>query len=234
MTIAGRAARGRDRADPDPRGGRPGGCPELRSRAFRRCAGWAMRRRVPAADRPDPAADGVRRDRLSGRAGGLGGDQVAAGPGCAGDRRRGGLRGGDRGTVPGPGRRGRRPPGAARGDRLPPHQPADRREPVLGPRPDGRASAADRHRDEARRCSTGCSPRPARSTRKTGPCAGRSAGTAPTLVAPGQGILTHCNAGGLATADYGTALAVIFAAHEQGKPSASSPTRPGRCSRGRG
>ena len=40
------------------------------------------------------------------------------------------------------------------------------------------------------------------------------------LVQPGQGILTHCNAGGLATADYGTALAVIFAAHEQGKPSA--------------
>jgi methylthioribose-1-phosphate isomerase len=38
-----------------------------------------------------------------------------------------------------------------------------------------------------------------------------------TLVAPGQGILTHCNAGGLATADYGTALAVIFAAHEQGR-----------------
>ncbi len=38
------------------------------------------------------------------------------------------------------------------------------------------------------------------------------------LVGPGQGILTHCNAGGLATADYGTALAVIFAAHEQGNP----------------
>jgi methylthioribose-1-phosphate isomerase len=37
------------------------------------------------------------------------------------------------------------------------------------------------------------------------------------LLAPGQGILTHCNAGGLATADYGTALAVIFTAHEQGK-----------------
>jgi len=32
-----------------------------------------------------------------------------------------------------------------------------------------------------------------------------------------QGVLTHCNAGGLATADYGTALAVIFAAHESGK-----------------
>ena len=30
-------------------------------------------------------------------------------------------------------------------------------------------------------------------------------------------ILTHCNAGGLATADYGTALAVMFTAREQGK-----------------
>jgi methylthioribose-1-phosphate isomerase len=38
------------------------------------------------------------------------------------------------------------------------------------------------------------------------------------LVEPGQGILTHCNAGGLATADYGTALAVIFAAAERGIP----------------
>lgn len=37
------------------------------------------------------------------------------------------------------------------------------------------------------------------------------------LLADGEGVLTHCNAGGLATADYGTALAVIFAAHESGK-----------------
>ncbi len=37
------------------------------------------------------------------------------------------------------------------------------------------------------------------------------------LVVSGQGILTHCNAGGLATADYGTALAVVYAAQEQGK-----------------
>ena len=36
------------------------------------------------------------------------------------------------------------------------------------------------------------------------------------LIGPGQGVLTHCNAGGLATADYGTALAVIFAAFERG------------------
>ncbi len=37
------------------------------------------------------------------------------------------------------------------------------------------------------------------------------------LIGAGQGVLTHCNAGGLATADYGTALAVMFAAAEQGK-----------------
>ncbi len=37
------------------------------------------------------------------------------------------------------------------------------------------------------------------------------------LLAAAQGVLTHCNAGGLATADYGTALAVIFAAVEGGQ-----------------
>jgi len=37
------------------------------------------------------------------------------------------------------------------------------------------------------------------------------------LIRDGYTILTHCNAGGLATADYGTALAVMFTAHEQGK-----------------
>jgi methylthioribose-1-phosphate isomerase len=37
------------------------------------------------------------------------------------------------------------------------------------------------------------------------------------LIGNGAGVLTHCNAGGLATADYGTALAVLFSAHEQGK-----------------
>ena len=37
------------------------------------------------------------------------------------------------------------------------------------------------------------------------------------LVHDGDTILTHCNAGGLATSEYGTALAVMFAAHEAGK-----------------
>ncbi|MEZ6144492.1 MAG: S-methyl-5-thioribose-1-phosphate isomerase [Planctomycetaceae bacterium] len=37
------------------------------------------------------------------------------------------------------------------------------------------------------------------------------------LLADGQGVLTHCNAGGLATAGDGTALSVIFAATAEGK-----------------
>lgn len=37
------------------------------------------------------------------------------------------------------------------------------------------------------------------------------------LIPEGATILTHCNAGGLATAGYGTALGVIRAAHEAGK-----------------
>jgi methylthioribose-1-phosphate isomerase len=37
------------------------------------------------------------------------------------------------------------------------------------------------------------------------------------LIQTGQGVLTHCNAGGLATAEYGTALAVMYTAAEQGK-----------------
>ena len=32
-----------------------------------------------------------------------------------------------------------------------------------------------------------------------------------------MGVLTHCNAGWLATSEYGTALAIIYTAHEQGK-----------------
>ena len=37
------------------------------------------------------------------------------------------------------------------------------------------------------------------------------------LLRDGGTVITHCNAGGLATADYGTALAVIYAAAEAGK-----------------
>jgi methylthioribose-1-phosphate isomerase len=37
------------------------------------------------------------------------------------------------------------------------------------------------------------------------------------LIQDGANVLTHCNAGALATVDYGTALAVVRTAHEQGK-----------------
>lgn len=37
------------------------------------------------------------------------------------------------------------------------------------------------------------------------------------LLENGAGVLTHCNAGGLATAEYGTALSMIFTAQDQGK-----------------
>ncbi|MBP7936240.1 MAG: S-methyl-5-thioribose-1-phosphate isomerase [Phycisphaerae bacterium] len=35
------------------------------------------------------------------------------------------------------------------------------------------------------------------------------------LIVEGSTVLTHCNAGGLATAEYGTALAVLYAAHDR-------------------
>jgi methylthioribose-1-phosphate isomerase len=37
------------------------------------------------------------------------------------------------------------------------------------------------------------------------------------LLSDVSGVLTHCNAGGLATAEYGTALSVFFTAQDQGK-----------------
>ncbi|MBE7382048.1 MAG: S-methyl-5-thioribose-1-phosphate isomerase [Leptolyngbya sp. SIO1E4] len=39
-----------------------------------------------------------------------------------------------------------------------------------------------------------------------------------TLIQPGMGILTHCNAGALATSELGTALSPLYLAHEQGIP----------------
>jgi len=38
-----------------------------------------------------------------------------------------------------------------------------------------------------------------------------------SLIRDGMGVLTHCNTGALATADYGTALGVLFVAHELGR-----------------
>ena len=47
---------------------------------------------------------------------------------------------------------------------------------------------------------------------------GRAMGQAGQALLPQVGsVLTHCNAGGLATAGYGTAVGVVYAAHEAGK-----------------
>jgi len=48
------------------------------------------------------------------------------------------------------------------------------------------------------------------------------------LIRSGNTVLTHCNAGGLATSGYGTALAPIFTAHEKGRKVAvyADETRP--------
>ena len=59
------------------------------------------------------------------------------------------------------------------------------------------------------------SPRPAACTTKTSPPAAAWAPTARAASSSG-GVLTHCNAGALATCGYGTALGVIRAAVEQG------------------
>ena len=45
-------------------------------------------------------------------------------------------------------------------------------------------------------------------------------------------VLTHCNAGWLATVDVGTALAPIYLAHDAGIPIHVGSTKPGRATRG--
>ena len=80
-----------------------------------------------------------------------------------------------------------------------------------------KAAVAARQQLAGRNSSQRCSPKPARSTKKTARCAAPSAATARSCWQIGSGVLTHCNAGGLATADYGTALAVLFTCQDQGK-----------------
>ena len=105
----------------------------------------------------------------------------------------------------------------SRGHRPPPDEPADRREPLLGPRPD-RAASSTRPATDGPGALLDRILAEAHAIADEDKAMCRAIGRhGAELLAPGQGILTHCNAGGLATADYGTALAVIFTAHEQGK-----------------
>ena len=138
--------------------------------------------------------------------------------GAAGDRHRGGVRGGDRRTVLWQPRRRIHPSCSGRCDRRF-CAPAARlpstcsgrstvwTQAVAGVPHEGGPAVLERLLLEARQIDE--------EDRAMRRAIGRHGAG---LVRPGQGILTHCNAGGLATADYGTALAVVFAAHEDGVP----------------
>ena len=121
----------------------------------------------------------------------------------------------------------------AGGHRVASNQPADGRQSVLGARPDGPLPGPGRNETTAPPCWKGCCRGPEDRQGRSLDVPLRSAGTAQPLVRPGHGVLTHCNAGGLATADYGTALAVIFAAHEQGTPRARLRRRDAAAASGR-
>ena len=90
------------------------------------------------------------------------------------------------------------------------------------------AAAAQAGRVGRRDQATGSSARRARSTTRTSRAAARWARSAPSSCRDGARILTHCNAGALATAGYGTALGVIRGAVEAGKQVAvfADETRP--------
>ena len=93
-----------------------------------------------------------------------------------------------------------------------------RGQPLLGPRPDGAARPA-RPSPPARRptpCSTGCSRRHAPSTPRTRTSAVAWGEVGCDLLRDGMTLLTHCNAGALATGGMGTALAPMYVAHERG------------------
>ncbi len=61
------------------------------------------------------------------------------------------------------------------------------------------------------------SPKRSASQPTTSPPTARWVGSAPSSCPEGARVLTHCNAGSLATVGYGTALGVVRAAHEAGK-----------------
>ena len=96
---------------------------------------------------------------------------------------------------------------------------ADGRQPVLGDRSDEAVVRRRRPRPASRssRSRTASSARRRRSTTRTSRAAARWARSAPTSCRTTRSILTHCNAGALATAGYGTALGVIRGAVEAGK-----------------
>ena len=87
--------------------------------------------------------------------------------------------------------------------------------------PDAPASAGRRAHAHPPRRGRGAAAPSARSGRRS-------------FVPAGAPVLTHCNAGALATGGYGTALGVVRSAHEAGEGPACSSARRARTSRARG
>ena len=144
----------------------------------------------------------------------LGSDQNAARPRGAGHRCCGGLwRVSRRAKRVGSDEAAFLP--AARNGRLSGLEPADGRESVLGDRADEASRRRLRGRPTAEIAAALLAEAHAIHEEDRQMC--RAIGRTAPLLRDGQGVLTHCNAGGLATSDYGTALAVIFAAAESGK-----------------
>ena len=111
--------------------------------------------------------------------------------------------------------------------------PSNRGQPVLGARAGSRSVLAiargDRHRGGSARAA-GAGRTAGRRGRRPQPAHRARFGA--ELVPSGANILTHCNAGALATVDYGTALGVVRAAHEAGQAaSTSTSTRRARSCR---
>ncbi len=146
-------------------------------------------------------------------------------PRRARDRRRRRLRPGARGAS-----RRALAGGAARGDPdrrgHPPREPSDGHQPPVGPRADARPRRGPARRRRARGRPRGGGHPHSRGRRRREPAA--SAASAATCCRSPPPLLTHCNAGALATGGYGTALGVVRAAVESGRRVAvfADETRP--------
>ncbi len=117
-----------------------------------------------------------------------------------------------------PGRRPRRPAGRPGGRRPDPQRhAAHRRQPLLGDQADDARSAGARADRPGAGSSAALMAEAQRIADEDVAINRRMGAHGAALIQDGFNILTHCNAGSLATVDYGTALAVVRTAHEQGK-----------------
>ena len=104
--------------------------------------------------------------------------------------------------------------------------------------PSGCCASRVRRRSISAGRSTRCARIPQASTRERSTAtrssvAGRCPRTPPALLAPGTRALTHCNAGGLATGGYGSAVGALLAAWERGRAGARLGRRDAAAAAGR-